>query len=227
MKAHIRRWSIGMLGAGLLLAAGGGAGGCSSAGIAIREQLGYAKREQLVDRVESARDGQEAAKEQFASALEEFLAVTGTSGGDLEAKYKKLKSEYDRSESRAETVRSRIGSVERVATALFKEWESELGEFQRADLRSASERQLADTKAQYGKLIGVMKSAADKMDPVLAAFKDQVLFLKHNLNARAIASLQGTATEIQSEVQGLIRDMEASIAEANSFIDQMGKEAAG
>ena len=59
------------------------------------------------------------------------------------------------------------------------------------------------------------------MDPVLAAFKDQVLFLKHNLNARAISSLQGNAAQMQTDINALIRDMEASIKEANSFIDQM------
>ena len=35
------------------------------------------------------------------------------------------------------------------------------------------------------------------MKPVLAAFHDQVLVLKHNLNARAIASLEGTAVTLQ------------------------------
>jgi hypothetical protein len=111
--------------------------------------------------------------------------------------------------------------VERVADALFKEWKAEIGQYSSAQLKAASEKQLTDTQARYGQLLGVMKQAAGKMDPVLAAFKDQVLFLKHNLNARAIASLQGTATQIQSDVGSLIRDMEASISEANSFISQM------
>lgn len=198
--------------------------GCASAGIAIREKLGYAKREQLVDRVQEARDGQEAAKVQFESALAEFLAVTKVSGGELEAQYNKLKREYDRSETRAGDVRSRITSVERVAAALFKEWEAELSQYESASLRSASEQQLRDTRREYDQLIGVMNTAAGRMDPVLRAFKDQVLFLKHNLNARAIASLQGTTAQIQTDVAGLIREMEASIAEANAFIDRMGKE---
>ncbi len=198
--------------------------GCASTGIAIREKFGYAKREQLVDRVQEARDGQEAAKVQFESALAEFLAVTKVSGGELEAQYNKLKREYDRSETRAGDVRSRITSVERVAAALFKEWEAELSQYESASLRSTSEQQLRDTRREYDQLIGVMNAAAGRMDPVLRAFKDQVLFLKHNLNARAIASLQGTTAQIQTDVAGLIREMEASIAEANSFIDRMGKE---
>ena len=67
-----------------------------------------------------------------------------------------------------------------------------------------------------------MQRAESKMAPVLAAFSDQVLYLKHNLNARAIASLDDTVIELEGEIAGLIADMEASIAEANTFIDAMG-----
>ncbi|MBX3377331.1 MAG: DUF2959 domain-containing protein [Phycisphaeraceae bacterium] len=199
------------------------AGGCSSTTIAIKEKMGIPKREQLVARVNDARDGQQEAKQQFASALHEFMAVTGASGGDLEAKYDKLRKEYERSESRAETVHSRIKDVERVAEALFKEWKAELAQYSSESMRQASQRELEATRARYDGLIGAMRAAAAKMQPVLAAFKDQVLFLKHNLNARAIASLQGNVAQIQTDVGNLIRDMESSIAEANAFIDQMQK----
>ncbi len=197
-------------------------GGCASAGIAIREKLGYAKREQLVDRVEETKQAQEAAKEQFSSALEEFMAVTNADGGDLEKTYKQLKKEYERSQARADKVHSKIKSVETVANALFREWESELGQYSNAQLRASSQAQLEETRQQYQQLIMTMKQAESKMDPVLAAFGDQVLFLKHNLNARAIASLKGTAADLQNEISSLIADMEASIDQANAFIDSMG-----
>jgi len=201
----------------------GAAAGCASAGIAIKERFGYAKREQLVDSVKAARNEQQEAKEQFQSALEEFLAVTDTraSVADLEERYTRLSRAYERSQSQAGDVTKRIDAVERVANALFKEWEAELDEYESESLRRASERQLDETRAQYQRLLAAMRSAEAKMPPVLAAFRDQVLFLKHNLNARAIASLQGTAAEIQSDVERLIREMEQSIAEADAFVRQM------
>jgi Skp family chaperone for outer membrane proteins len=201
--------------------------GCSSAVIAAKEKMGIPKREQLVARVKDARDGQQDAKQQFASALDEFLAVTDArkdqSVAALEARYDKLKKEYERSESRAEDVHSRIDKVRAVAEALFKEWKSELAQYTNQDLRRRSEKELADTRAQYDKLMASMDGAAKKMDPVLGAFKDQVLFLKHNLNARAISSLQGDAAQIRTDINALIKDMDASIREANAFIDQMSK----
>ena len=53
---------------------------------------------------------------------------------------------------------------------------------------------------------------------VLTKFHDYVLFLKHNLNAQAIGSLQGEASKIQIDISKLIADMNESIAQAEKFI---------
>ena len=197
--------------------------GCKSAYYNTWEKLGWAKRDILVDRVEDARDDQEAAKKQFKTTLERFQEVTNFQGGDLEEKYKKLNGEYEDSVSAAEDVSKRIKAVESVAGDMFKEWQEEIKQFSNAELRRSSEEKLRDTRQRYNQLIGVMKQAEGKMKPVLAAFKDQVLYLKHNLNAQAVSSLQATAAGIESDVAKLIADMEKSIAEANTFINQMNK----
>jgi hypothetical protein len=219
-------WRFTMLWSTLRLIAIGGLllpmlGGCSTAYYKTWEKLGWEKRDILVDRVKDARDDQEDAKKQFQTTLQRFQEVTGFQGKDLEAKYKKLNTEYERSEASAADVRGRIESVEKVAGDLFAEWREELKQYSDPNMRRNSERQLEETRQRYGQLIDVMKQAEGKMAPVLAAFKDQVLFLKHNLNAQAISSLQTTSAQIEGEVQQLIKDMEASIAEANKFIDQM------
>jgi vacuolar-type H+-ATPase subunit D/Vma8 len=196
--------------------------GCASTGIAVRESLGYAKRDQLVDRVQDAREEQTQAKEQFASTLEEFQALTGHDGGDLDRIYKRLDRELKRSQSQADDVRGKIRDVERVSSALFKEWEAELSEFSSPQLRAASQRQLDDSRNQYEDLVRAMKRAESSMNPVLTAFNDQVLFLKHNLNASAIASLESSVLPgLEADVARLIAEMEASIAEADAFIGAM------
>jgi len=43
------------------------------------------------------------------------------------------------------------------------------------------------------------------MDPVLEAFEDQVLFLKHNLNAQAIGALENELGQIRQDVDSLSR----------------------
>ena len=197
--------------------------GCESTYYKTMETMGYHKRDIMVDRVEDARDAQEEAKEQFESALEKFSSVLGFHGGDLEEKYDRLKDEYDESVIKADAVRSRIAAVENVAEDLFAEWQEELNQYTSSSLRRSSARKLRETKSKYAQLIGAMKRAERKIDPVLSAFHDQVLYLKHNLNAQAIASLQSELTSIETDVARLIREMEASIKEADSFITLMEK----
>ena len=98
---------------------------CETAYYATMEKLGYPKRDLLVRRVQQARDSQQAAKEQFQSALEHFRAVVHVRGGEREATYNELSAELERSEARAQTVHQRIAAVEEVAEALFKDWDAE------------------------------------------------------------------------------------------------------
>lgn len=188
------------------------------------EKLGYEKRDLLVKRVDSAREAQQEAQQQFRDTLQEFQTLVGYKGGELESKYEKLRSEYEDASSRAEAVRTRIANVRDVANRLFQEWSTEIGQFTSNDLRVESQRELDLTRRRYQEVLTVMERASKRMDPVLAKLNDQVLFLKHNLNARALGSLKSTAEALQVEVGKLVTDMEASIAEASKFIDEMGKQ---
>jgi hypothetical protein len=207
----------------LLLAATG----CRSAYYSAMESLGQEKRDILVDRVEDARDDQAAAKKQFESALARFKEVTGYDGGDLEDQYDRLDSDYQRCEARAEAVRQRIRSVDEVAGDLFAEWKAEIASMQNASLRRRSDEMRRRTEQRHQALMKSMKRAESRMEPVLIAFRDQVLFLKHNLNARALASLEAQVPEIESDVSVLVRDMEASIRDADAYLAALSEAEAG
>ncbi len=196
-------------------------GACSSAYYKTMESIGIEKRDILVDRVEEARDAQDDASEQFASALDQFRATVQFDGGDLEEIYDRLNSEYEKSVSESEAVSSRIDSVESVAEDLFKEWEAELDEYSRADLRRESATLLNATRNRYSQLMSTMRRAERTMEPVLEAFQDQVLYLKHNLNARAIGALRSELSSIERDTATLIEQMQNAIAEADAFIASM------
>ena len=198
-------------------------GGCSSTYYKTMEKLGVPKREIMVDRVGKARDAQEDAKQQFQSALEQFSQVVEVKGGDLERKYKLLDDQHKRCKEEADKVHKRIAAVESVSEALFDEWEAELQQYTNAALRRDSQAKLDATKRQYEQLINAMKRAEAKIQPVLSVFNDQVLYLKHNLNAQAIAALQGELVNLEANVDRLVREMEASIREADEFISKLQK----
>lgn len=199
-------------------------GGCQKVYYGTMEMFGKHKRDILVENVAEARDAQNQAKEQFASALEEFTSVVATQGGQLEEKYNTLSAAYEKSKDKAEAVTDHIKDVKRVAKALFKEWEGELDQYASDTLRRASEDKLKQTQERYETLISAMERAESKIAPVLSAFHDQVLFLKHNLNAQAIASLQNELTNVENEIGFLIQEMEKSIDEADAFIRDMTQQ---
>ena len=196
--------------------------GCATTYYATMEKFGVEKRDILVDRVKLARGEQAEAQEVFASALDEFRSMVSFDGGELERQYDRLNASYQRADAQAKAVRDRIRSVDDIGRRLFREWEQELKEYSSPALRSQSERQLTDTRVEFEQLMRAMTRAADRMDPVLALYNDQVLFLKHNLNARAIASLETERLEIEERVETLIAEMNESIAEADRFIANMG-----
>lgn len=194
---------------------------CSSSYYSALEKFGIEKRDILVDRIDDTQEAQEQAKEQFTSALEQYRSVVNVQGGELEEVYDRLNTEYKRCEDDAQAVRSRIESVESVAEDLFDEWESEIDTFSDASMARDSRALLRETKTKYNGMLKAMQRAEKSMDPVLTMFRDQVTFLRHNLNARAIGSLQGELRDIEKATATLIADMERSIDEARSFIDTM------
>ena len=197
--------------------------GCSTIYYDTMEKFGVAKREIMADRVKAARTSQKEAKQEFANALEQFRSVVQFKGGSLEEEYNKLNAALQRSERHAKAVKDRIDAVEDVSEALFREWKAELKQYTNAALRRSSEQKLQDTRARYQQLMAAMRAAESRMEPVLQPLREQVLYLKHNLNAQAIGALTDELASVQSQVDRLVADMEKSIAEADAFIATLGE----
>lgn len=193
-------------------------GACSNVYYGAWEKMGVHKRDILVSRVEKARDSQADAQEQFKSALEQFDSVVRLKDTDLKRAYENMNGAYQDSKNAADEVTSQIDNVESVADALFEEWEKELELYENAELRRESKKQIDATRSRYGKMLSAMHQAEKSMHPVLRTFYDNVLFLKHNLNAQAIGSLRGEFSTLQGKIDGLIKQMNAAIASSNQFI---------
>src|SRR5690554_4468565 len=195
--------------------------GCQSAYYNTMEKFGVHKRDILVDRVDDARDAQADAQQEFKSALQRLDELLQFDGGELEERYNALNDDYESSKSAAERVRDRIEAIDDVAQALFDEWQDELELYSNESMRRESERSLRDTERRYKSLLRSMERAAATMAPVLAKLQDNVLFLKHNLNASAVDAIRGEYSSLQSDIQVLIREMETAINESNTFIEAM------
>jgi len=195
--------------------------GCRSAYYAAYEKFGVYKRDLLKKDVVKARDEQAGAQKEFKDALTRLKEITKFEGGNLEKTYNSLKSDHDDCVSRAEAVRKRVKDVETVAEDLFTEWEKEIQQISTASLRDSSREKLAATKRKYEEMHRALQQAEQSMDPVLRLLNDYVLFLKHNLNAAAVASLKGEAMNITTEINRLVEAMNLAIARADEFIKTM------
>ncbi len=189
----------------------------------MEKVFGYEKRELLKKSVQSLQSDQQQAQEEFKDAMTRLKELYAFQGGELESTYGKLKGAYDDCESQAKAVRNRIESMEGIASSMFSEWETEIGQFSNPAFAENSRRQLSETKERYGQLSRSVHASEGSMKPVLTQLKDHVLYLKHNLNAAAIGSLKGEAGNIQTQIEQLIGRMNASIAEADSFIKTLPK----
>lgn len=199
--------------------------GCSStvekAKYAAWEKVGVHKRDILVDRIQDTAEAQEEAKQEFKSAYEELATLIKVDDKGLADKYKKVSAAYERSENSSEKLKDHIASVDRVAKNLFTEWEQELGQYTSESLRKNSATNLAKTKKRYAAIYKAMQDSYNTIPPVLNILRDNTLYLKHNLNANAISSMQGEVKSIKGKVNILIKEMEASITESQQFISQM------
>ena len=192
---------------------------CQSVYYSAMEKVGVYKRDIMVDRVEEAKDAQQNAQQQFKSALAQLTQLINFDGGDLEEQYQLINDQYQQSEQAAANVSNRINKIEEVAEALFDEWTDEITQYSSEKLKRQSQLKLKQTQRRYHKLIRAMHKAESKMSPVLAALKDNSLYLKHNLNARAIGVLQGEFKSIKLNVEVLIKEMNVAITQSQQFID--------
>jgi Protein of unknown function (DUF2959) len=183
--------------------------------------LGKEKRDILVQRIKEAKKDQDQTKQQLQTTMESFQALTGFQGGSLERNYKRLNSDYENAASQAGKLHDKVQSINQVSNDLFREWQGEISAMGNGKLKSQDTAMLRDAKARQATYLRAMRKTEDQINPVLKAFRDQVLFLKHNLNSRAIGSLKSTSANLQSDVAELIQSIDASSQEADKLITSL------
>jgi chromosome segregation ATPase len=195
--------------------------GCTSAYYKTMQTLGKEKRDILVQRIKDAKKDQDQTKQQLQTTMESFQALTGFQGGSLEKSYKRLNSDYESANSQAGKLHDKIQSIDQVSNDLFKEWQGEIAAMGNAKLKAQDTVMLRNAKSRQATYMRAMRRTEDQIAPVLKAFRDQVLFLKHNLNSRAIGSLKGTTAGLQGDVADLIQSIDASSQEADKLISSL------
>ncbi len=198
--------------------------GCTSTYYKAMKTLGKEKRDILVSRVKDSKKDQQQAKEQIKTTMESFQELTGFQGGSLEKNYKKLNGEYEKAADSAKKLHDRIDSIDQVSNDLFKEWQKEIDGMENKQLKTQSAAMLRQSRLNEAAYVKSMRQTEARMTPVITAFHDQVTFLKHNLNARAIGSLKGTSAKMSTDVDVLLTSLDGSMAQADALITSLNAE---
>lgn len=185
------------------------------------EMVGVEKRDLFKSEVSQVKQEQEETGEAFKDALERLQEIYAFDGGDLEKEHDKLHSSYEEAKVRSQEVNKRITQLNTVANDLFVEWEAEISEISSGDLKRKSREKLVSTKSKYRTLHKELLNSEKKIHPVLAKLKDQDLYLKHNLNAKALGGLKTESAGIENEIKSLISEMNASSKKAQEFIETL------
>jgi Protein of unknown function (DUF2959) len=217
VKGAVRRW----LALGLAMVA---LSGCTRSYYKAMRTFGKEKRDILVSRVKDSKKDQQQAKEQIKTTMESFQALTGFQGGSLEKNYKTLNGEYEKAADSAQKLHNRIDSIDQVSGDLFKEWQKEIDGMQDKKLKAQSAVMLRQSRLNEAGYVKSMRQTEARMTPVITAFHDQVTFLKHNLNARAIGSLKGTSAKMSTDVDVLMISLDGSMAQADTLINSLNAD---
>lgn len=199
--------------------------GCTRTYYKAMATFGKEKRDILVSRVKDSKKEQQQAKEQIKTTMEKFQELTGFQGGSLEKNYKELNGQYEKAADSAKKLHDRIDSIDQVSSDLFKEWQKEIDGMADKKLKQQSAEMLRQSRLQEAGYIKSMRQTEARMTPVITAFHDQVTFLKHNLNARAIGSLKGTSARMSTDVDVLLTQLDGSIAQADALINSLNAAA--
>ena len=192
--------------------------GCSKMYYAGMESVGIHKRDIMVDRVEDVKESQEEAQAEFKSALERFGTLVKLEETDLKEAYEEFNDQYEEAKEAAEEVSENIDKLEDVSEALFEEWAEEIEEYSNPKLKKQSQQKYKETRRKYEKMLKSMRKAEKSMQPVLATFHDNVLMLKHSLNAQAIGALKGEFDSLKGDIKTLLAQMNRSIEESDQFL---------
>lgn len=194
---------------------------CSSLYYGFWETFGQDKRDLLKSEIENSNEDQKDIKEEFSSTLERIKKEYNFDGGELERTYDYLSTRYEDAKKRQQKLQNRIDKIEEIGADLFKEWKKEALEIKNSKYRRSSLAKLSRTKTQFAKLRANLGKTERRLEAVMSKFKDQVLFLKHNLNAKALGSLKVEFKEIEKGINQLIENINSSRSTNNVFIEKM------
>ncbi len=190
---------------------------CEPRSYRIWEFLGWEKREILSSEVENVGENQKEIKEDFQSIYERIKTEYDYERDEIDDLYDQLKSDYEKAKNKADRIKASSKKIRQIAKALFAEWEEEAMAISNKNYRKDSLVKLRQAQARFKHLSASLHRSESQLDRVLVQLNDQVLYLKHNLNAKSLALFESEIKLVKNEIDELIKAIEKTIQYSQTF----------
>ena len=194
---------------------------CSTLYYNTWELLGKEKRDVLKMNMEDVDDQQKDVEEKVSDTLALIRKNYNFKEGKLEATYDRMKEDYEDAKSLADDYSEQVQKTIDIADDLFDEWEDEAKELSNANYRTTSLKQLRQTKASFKRSEKSMRRVENSLNKLLKSYNDQVVYLKHSLNAKAVGNLKAELSEIKRNIEILSSRIEKSKQQNLEFLNRL------
>ena len=207
--------------AALLAALVSVSGGCLASDRGSFLVLGgsHAPQEDLVECVHAAGVEVDDARGDFAEVFRLYQRLTAPQAAELEDLSETFEDALETCQDRAKHLTKRLDAVQRENDELVQDWQAELQQFSGETMRKKSESMLQETHGRSKRVLDALTRVQDRMQPVVLKLQDYALFFHHNLNARAIATLQDTYKDFDAEFRALESEFGKARQEVDAFLE--------
>ncbi|MCK6460067.1 MAG: DUF2959 domain-containing protein [Planctomycetes bacterium] len=213
MKRHIPR----AVAAALVLA---GLPACSMVNDLIKGKTGPADVDDLVAAVENVHKELDASKGAMLAAVQELQTVTAPDfSGDAVKAYEKLVDTVENSEDQADELRNRIEKMQAEAVPVFDQWTKDLEAYSNPEMRQRSQARLSAARERYDAVVAAVEPVLVEYEAINQSFRDHVLFLKHDMNPAALATIQDDVRRIAKDAASLDGRFNSGRAAAMAYVE--------
>lgn len=194
---------------------------CSTVYYNLWETLGKEKRDLLEMNMQSANEDQEDIEKEYKDSLDRIRKKYSFKEGELEQTYDRLSDDYEDIKNKQDDFSEKLKLISDIAYDLFDEWKKEARALDNKTYKRNSLRKLSSTKSSFSAVLANMKKVESRSSRILKKFHDQVIYIKHNLNAKIVGNLRTELNLLESEMTELIKEIQASRVQATKFISTL------
>jgi hypothetical protein len=195
----------------------------TTVGVAAQDE-GVKQIQELIKTAKAEVQSIDTAKLQLQKTMDAYNAVMAPEVKDRRDAYKQLQKEMANTDKRRADVSTRSTKMNAEADKLFKSWEESTARIQSPDLRKRSEDRLKKTQDRFAELRQTGQNASSQYESFMKTMQDQVVYLGHDLNPGAVASLKPDADKLNTRAQDLYAVIDKITTAANTNISKLNSE---